>query len=153
MEKRNYVTLEFPALPSNVELARITCACFASQLGDFTIEELDDIKLVVSEAVSNAIIHGYRGSEKGIIHVAAEISDSSVRLSVSDEGRGIPDIALARTPAYTTEPDRLGMGFTIMEALVDSLEVTSSPGKGTTLVFIKSPARSRKGRDACDGQA
>ncbi|HHV62181.1 MAG TPA: anti-sigma F factor [Firmicutes bacterium] len=138
MEVRNAFKLEFPAIPENVEFARVTVACFASQLGGFTLEELDDIRLVTSEAVSNAIIHGY-GEHTGTIFINGSICDGALEVIVEDRGKGIEDVEKARQPAYTTSPDRLGMGLTIIEALVDELIILSEPGNGTRLIMRKRP--------------
>ncbi|HHY98136.1 MAG TPA: anti-sigma F factor [Firmicutes bacterium] len=133
--------MEFPAVAENVEFARVAVACFASQVGAFTLEEIDDIKLLISEAVSNAIIHGYPDSrDPGVVRVSSSISDDSVEMIVEDEGEGIEDVAQAMKPAYTTKVDRLGMGFTIMEALADHLEVVSRKGEGTRVIIRKRPA-------------
>ncbi|NPV52299.1 MAG: anti-sigma F factor [Firmicutes bacterium] len=139
MGGRNAFKLEFPGIPENVEFARVTVACFASQLGGFTLEELDDIRLVTSEAVSNAIIHGYH-EHAGPVYISGSICDGALEVIVEDKGRGIEDIEKARQPAYTTSPDRLGMGLTIIEALVDELIILSEPGNGTRLIMRKQPA-------------
>ncbi|HHY47406.1 MAG TPA: anti-sigma F factor [Firmicutes bacterium] len=137
----NYVEIEFPAVPENVEFARVAMACFASQINSFVLEEIDDIRLLTSEAVSNSIIHGYPG-RPGIVRLRATIADGTLEMIVEDEGRGIPDVKRAMQPAFTTREDRLGMGFTIMEALADELEVYSEENKGTRVVIRKRPARS-----------
>ncbi len=136
MSGENRVTLEFPALPRNIEFARVAVACFASQIDSFTMEDIDDIKLLVSEAVSNVVLHGY-DAPGGVIRIHAATKDDTLTVTVEDEGRGIPDVALAREPAFTTSPERLGMGFTIMEALSDGIEVSSSPGAGVRVTMKK----------------
>lgn len=138
MKPKNHMKLEFPGVPENVEFARVAVACFASQIGEFTLEDLDDVKLVVSEAVSNAIIHGY-GPDPGMVRISGTIYEKSLEIIVEDDGKGIEDVDEARKPTFTTNPDRMGMGLTIIEALTDSLELYSTPGCGTKVVMWKSP--------------
>lgn len=139
MTALNHVTLEFPAIAQNVEFARVAVACFASQIDSFTMEEIDDIKLIVSEAVSNVVLHGY-DEPGGLVRVRVAAQDNSLTISVEDEGRGIADVGLARQPAFTTAPDRMGMGFTIMEALSDEMDVSSTSGAGVRVTMKKTPS-------------
>lgn len=141
---KNSMHLEFPSLSQNEAFARSVAAAFASQL-DPTIEELSDIRTAVSEAVTNAIIHGYENTH-GMIAMDCAIEDGCFLVSVRDEGVGIADIELARQPFYTTRPEleRSGMGFTVMEAFMEDVEVASAPGKGTRVSMRKRIA----GRDA-----
>src|SRR5690554_6648595 len=129
--ERNYMKLEFLSKSSNESFARVVVAAFASQL-DPTLEELSDIKTAVSEAVTNAIIHGYEYGE-GIIIVEAKIIDNEIEILVEDKGMGIADIKQAMEPFYTSKPnlERSGMGFTVMETFMDSLEIESKKGEGT----------------------
>lgn len=138
MSATNRMQLSFSSRSENESFARVTVAAFVSQL-DPTLEQLNDIKTVVSEAVTNAIIHGYENAPDGTVHVAAEIAGDTVTIEVSDEGRGIEDIDLARQPLFTSRPEleRSGMGFTIIENFMDELEVTSEPGRGTRLRMKK----------------
>src|SRR5690606_20829983 len=117
--------------------ARVVVAAFASQL-DPTLEELSDIKTAVSEAVTNAIIHGYEYGE-GIIILEAKIMDDEIEIIVEDKGIGIADIEKAMEPFYTSKPnlERSGMGFTVMETFMDSLEVESKKGEGTKVRMRK----------------
>ena len=133
MKFENYMTLEFPSKSSNEAFARSAVACFAAQL-DPTIEELGDIRTAVSEAVTNAIVHGYP-NELGTVTLRCRIlKDNVLDIVVKDRGVGIPDVETARRPAFTTGgAERSGMGFTIMESFMTSLSVTSVPGKGTTV--------------------
>ncbi len=133
MKFDNYMILEFPSRSSNEAFARSVVSCFAAQL-DPTIEELGDIRTAVSEAVTNAIVHGYPRS-MGIITLRCRIlKDNVLDIVVKDRGVGIPDIEQARQPMFTTGgADRSGMGFTIMESFMTDLEITSEPGKGTTV--------------------
>ena len=133
MKFDNYMILEFPSKSTNEAFARSAVSCFAAQM-DPTIEELGDIRTAVSEAVTNAIVHGYP-DELGIITVRCRIlKDNVLDIVVKDKGVGIPDVAKARTPMYTTGGnDRSGMGFTIMESFMTNLDITSELGKGTTV--------------------
>jgi len=133
----NEVVLEFPSRSSNEGFARAAVACFAAQM-DPTLNELEDIKTAVSEAVTNAIVHGYP-EELGKVMVKVRICPGNVlELTVRDHGRGIPDVDQARQPMYTTGgAERSGMGFTIMESFMDQVTVRSAPGKGTSVVMKK----------------
>ncbi|WP_027093708.1 anti-sigma F factor [Cohnella thermotolerans] len=138
MSASNFMRLSFASRSENEAFARVSVAAFVSQL-DPTMEQLNDIKTVVSEAVTNAIIHGYENSPDGVVAVEAEIAGDTVSITVVDEGKGIEDIELARQPLYTSRPEleRSGMGFTIIENFMDELDVTSEPGKGTRLRMKK----------------
>lgn len=129
----NEVTLEFPSRSSNEGFARSAVACFAAQL-DPTLNELEDIKTSVSEAVTNAIVHAYP-DDLGKVLLKVRICPGNVlEITVRDHGRGIPDVEKARQPMFTTGgAERSGMGFTIMESFMTSLRVTSKVGKGTTV--------------------
>lgn len=133
MKFGNYMILEFPSKSSNEAFARSAVACFAAQL-DPTLEELGDIRTAVSEAVTNCIVHGYP-DELGQITLRCRIlKDNILDIVVKDKGVGIPDVEQARRPSYTTGgADRSGMGFTIMESFMTDLEISSRPGKGTTV--------------------
>lgn len=133
MKFENYMILEFPSKSCNEAFARSAVSCFAAQL-DPTMEELGDIRTAVSEAVTNAIVHGYP-DEIGIISLRCRILKENVLdIVIKDRGAGIADIEQARRPMFTTGgSDRSGMGFTIMESFMTNLEITSLPGKGTTV--------------------
>ena len=133
----NYINLEFPSRSSNEAFARMAVACFAAQM-DPTLNELEDIKTAVSEAVTNAIVHAYP-STLGKIQLRARILEGNVlEISIKDRGRGIADIDQARQPMFTTGgEERSGMGFTIMESFMDKIQVRSEPGKGTVVVLKK----------------
>ena len=138
---RNEVTILMDSRSQNEAFARVAAAAFVAPL-DPTVSELTDIKTAVSEAVTNAIIHGYEnGRGQVTLHMTLETAPTGadVTVTVTDEGVGIPDVALARTPLYTSKPEleRSGMGFTVMESFMDELEVTSAPGRGTTVVMKK----------------
>jgi stage II sporulation protein AB (anti-sigma F factor) len=140
----NEMSLEFISKSSNEAFARIAAAAFASQL-DPTLEELADIKTSVSEAVTNAIIHGYE-NRSGIVKMTCRLYPDSIEIAVIDNGKGIEDIELARQPLYTSRPEmeRSGMGFTVMESFMDRIDINSEPGKGTTVVMYKTFKSLRK---------
>ena len=133
MKFQNYMILEFPSRSSNEAFARSAVACFAAQM-DPTLEELGDIRTAVSEAVTNCIVHAYPAG-LGIITVRCRIlKDNTLDIVIKDKGVGIPDVEQARRPSYTTGgSERSGMGFTIMESFMTDLEVSSAPGKGTSV--------------------
>lgn len=134
----NKMCIEFESRSQNEGFARVAVAAFVSQL-DPTLEEISDVKTAVSEAVTNSIIHGYENYEKGIIRIEAKISGKEVTITIVDSGKGIEDIDMAREPLYTSRPDleRSGMGFTVMESFMDSLEVDSKRDKGTKIIMTK----------------
>ena len=133
MKFENYMILEFPSKSCNEAFARSAVSCFAAQM-DPTMEELGDIRTAVSEAVTNAIVHGYP-DELGIISIRCRIlKDHVLDIVVKDKGVGIGDIDQARRPMFTTGGvDRSGMGFTIMESFMTTVDIISEPGKGTTV--------------------
>ena len=133
MKFENYMILEFPSRSANEAFARSAVACFAAQLVP-TLEELGDIKTAVSEAVTNCIVHAYPNAYGIIILRCRILKDNVLDIVVKDRGVGIADIDQARRPMFTTGgADRSGMGFTIMESFMTSVEITSSPGKGTSV--------------------
>ncbi|ASJ53354.1 anti-sigma F factor [Brevibacillus sp. HB1.2] len=138
MVQRNFMSVSFAALSQNEAFARVAVAAFISQL-DITMDELEEIKTVISEAVTNAIIHGYDENPEGVVQISVRIQEDSIDLIVEDNGRGIEDVEQAMQPLYTTKPEleRSGMGFTIMENFMDSLEVATVVGKGTTVRLTK----------------
>ncbi|MBM7651505.1 anti-sigma F factor [Neobacillus cucumis] len=135
---KNEMNLQFSALSQNESFARVTVAAFIAQL-DPTMDELTEIKTVVSEAVTNAIIHGYENDPSGIVYIQVTIEDNLIDLTIKDVGLGITDVEEARQPLFTTKPDleRSGMGFTIMENFMDEVEVHSQPGSGTEVRLRK----------------
>ena len=145
MKAENYTKVEIPSTSSNEGFARAAAACFAAQM-DTTLEEINDIKTAVSEAVTNAIVHGYP-NEIGKILLKLSIKEGNLlEITVRDWGVGIPDVEQARQPLFTTgNEERSGMGFTIMESFMDVLRVRSIPGKGTTVTMRKRISR-RMGR-------
>lgn len=143
----NEMKLEFLSKSNNEAFARITVAAFVSQL-DPTIEELADIKTAVSEAVTNSIIHGYE-NEIGVVKVEAKLIENLLVLEISDTGKGIENVEVAKQPLYTTKPDleRSGMGFTIMESFMDDVEVESIIGLGTKITMKKAIKQESKNED------
>ena len=138
MQPKNEMCVEFLSDSKNESFARIVAAAFASQL-DPTLEELEDIKTSVSEAVTNAIIHGYEECY-GYIYMRCKIFENVIEIVISDKGKGIENVDLARQPLFTSKPEmeRSGMGFTVMESFMDEVEVSSEPGKGTSVFMKKS---------------
>jgi stage II sporulation protein AB (anti-sigma F factor) len=138
MSDSNFMKLEFSSRSENEGFARVAVAAFVSQL-DPQMDELTDIKTVVSEAVTNAIIHGYDHQKDGIITITTRIEDDRVYLTVEDSGTGIEDLEQAKQPLYTSKPEleRSGMGFTIMENFMDEVEVVSAVGIGTRITMMK----------------
>lgn len=134
---KNSMKLQFISVPENEAFARVAVAAFVTQL-DPTIEEIADIKTAVSEAVTNAIVHGYEFAQ-GIVEVECNIYGLKIEIIVRDSGVGIKDVEKAKEPLYTTksELERSGMGFVFMEVFMDSLEVISSSGEGTTVIMKK----------------
>ena len=143
-EKRRepeWMKMEIESRSENEEFARVAVAVFFSRL-DPTVEEMDDLKTAVSEAVTNAVIHGYQGGE-GTIYIETGIAGQEATVIVRDLGVGIPDIEKAMEPMYTTDlsGERSGMGFSFMEAFMDEVKVESEPGKGTTVTLKKTVGR------------
>ncbi len=140
----NEMKLEFLSKSSNEAFARITVAAFASQL-DPSLEELADIKTAVSEAVTNSIIHGYE-NKIGIVKLEAKLLDNEIIIEISDHGKGIENIEIAKEPLYTTKPnlERSGMGFTIMESFMDDVRIESVVGLGTKITMTKKIKKEEK---------
>lgn len=136
-KNENEMKLEIMSKSNNEAFARITVAAFAAQL-DPTIEEIADIKTAVSEAVTNSIIHGYENTE-GKITIVAKLYENTIQIEISDSGKGIEDVEMAKQPLYTSKPDleRSGMGFTIMESFMDEVKVESIVGLGTKITMKK----------------
>lgn len=136
--EKNFMTLQFASRSENESFARVAVGAFIAQL-DPSMNELTDIKTVISEAVTNAIIHGYEGKPDGVIVISAEIERDMVTVSVEDFGIGIEDLDLAKEPLYTSKPEleRSGMGFTIMENFMDQLEIETRVEVGTKITMRK----------------
>lgn len=133
--------MEIESLSKNEELARVVTAVFMSRL-DPTLEELDDVKTAVSEAVTNAVIHGYQEGE-GIIYMELQAEGKELTVLVRDTGVGIRDVKRAMEPMFTTDKsgERSGMGFSFMEAFMDQVLVESEPGRGTLVTMRKKIGR------------
>lgn len=137
---RQVMILKVDSISENEEFARVAVAVFAARM-DPTVEEMDDIKTAVSEAVTNAIIHGYQNGE-GIITIEASVEECVFSVTVSDDGIGMQHVERAMEPMFTTLPEeRSGMGFSFMEAFMDQVEVISAPGKGTSVIMRKKIGR------------
>lgn len=144
MENTNEMQLIFDSRSSNESFARVTVAAFMTSLNP-TVEEVSDVKTAVSEAVTNAIIHGYE-NEVHNIYIRCRTEGKTLYLEIEDKGKGIPDVKKAMEPLFTTKPelDRSGMGFSFMEAFMDHLEVESEPGQGTIVKMEKTIGKGRK---------
>lgn len=134
----NKIKIEFKSKSQNEGFARVAVSAFISQL-DPTLDEISDVKTAVSEAVTNSIIHGYEGKEDEKIVIEATLSGNEAEITIIDYGKGIEDVDKAKEPLYTSRPDleRSGMGFTVMETFMDSMEVVSSKGEGTKVILKK----------------
>ncbi len=132
----NEVKCKFSAISENESFARSLAVTFASQASP-TITQLADIKCAVSEAVTNCIVHAYRDTEGIVEMILRRCDNGEIVIIIKDKGIGIPDIAAAREPLFTTDTtgERSGMGFSIMENMMDSLKIRSAPGKGTTVTM------------------
>ena len=138
MHAINQMKLEFLSVPENEGFARVAVSAFAVQL-DPTLDVLADIKTAVSEAVTNAIVHGY-GEKLGVVEITAALrTDDVLEIAVADKGKGIADVAQAMQPFFTTQPEkeRSGMGFSVMQTFMDQVQVESAPGEGTTVRMEK----------------
>ncbi len=134
----NYMRLTFPSKPANVAFARVAIAAFAIQL-PFTLEEIDEIKVATSEAVSNCVIHAYPDAV-GLVEINAEIDSGLFRISIKDTGIGIADLDAAKVPSYSTNPERMGLGLVFMDSFMDSLSIETAVGQGTTAIMEKKPS-------------
>lgn len=137
MSQHNEMETTFLSLPENESFARVVIAAFAVQLSP-TVGEIADIKTAVSEAVTNAIVHGYEGT-RGMVTLRAAIEGRTLTVEIADQGRGIRNIPQAMEPFFTTHPEqeRSGMGFAVMQTFMDDLHVDSAPGQGTSVRMRK----------------
>jgi stage II sporulation protein AB (anti-sigma F factor) len=135
----NYLKLEFPSLPRNVGLARVMVAAFATQL-EFTLAEIEEIRVAISEAVSNCVIHAY-AEKVGVIELELAIEADDLIIRVKDFGKGIADIEQAKQATFTTDPERMGLGLVFMESFMNEMQILSSLYQGTTIVMKKHPER------------
>lgn len=140
MESTNWVKLEIPSDTRNVAFARTALALFAAQL-DWTLDELEDLKVAVSEAVSNSVIHGYK-LQAGIVKIEASYRDNVLTICIEDFGQGIADLEQAQETGYSSMPEeRMGLGFTFMHEYMDEVLVTSKIHEGTKVTLIKKVLR------------
>ena len=135
---KNQIKLSMVSVDENVGFARAAAAAFAAQL-DLTLTEIDEIKVAVSEAVSNSVIHGYGdcSDKQNYIELIMNLFQDKLEFIVIDYGRGIADIKEARQPSFSSDPERMGLGFVFMDSFMDELEVTSELGQGTTVRMVK----------------
>ncbi|MBO8138551.1 MAG: anti-sigma F factor [Desulfotomaculum sp.] len=136
MKLINQCKLQFKSLAENVAFARVTVAAFASQL-DYTLNELEEIKVAVSEAVTNAVVHGYENDSQHFIEITVSLTEKGMEIKVEDRGKGIEDVDRALEPAYSTDPERMGLGFVFMKSFMDDFRVESEKGQGTKVVMFK----------------
>lgn len=135
MAVKNQIKMTFSSRSENVGIVRVTAAAFAAQV-DFTLSDIEEIKVAVSEAVSNAVIHGY-GEQIGEIEFTMTLYDNCLEYIITDYGKGIEDIQMARQPSYSSDPERMGLGFVFMESFMDDLQVESEVNTGTTVRLVK----------------
>ena len=137
MNRHNEMEVHFLSVPENEAFARVVIAAFAMQLSP-TLAEIADVKTAVSEAVTNAIVHGYEGT-RGTVSMRAMIANASLSIEIMDRGKGIPNIAQAMEPFFPTHPEqeRSGMGFAVMQTFMDEVDVQSTPGSGTSVRMRK----------------
>ena len=134
--KNNQIKLTFKSRSENVALARLLASAIVSER-DMTLAELDEIKVAVSEAVSNAIIHGYQNDRECWVEMSMELTDNELIITIHDDGVGIEDIEEAMKPHFSQDQDRMGLGFAFMHSFMDKVEVASIPKSGTTVTLTK----------------
>lgn len=142
----NHIDMEFLSIPENVSIARLTVALAAS-CGNMTVSALEEIKVAVSEAVSNSIIHGYHGRSEGIVSLSFKQYADYIEITVSDRGCGIADVEQAMQPTYSSMEQRMGLGFAFMKSFMDSLTVNSLLGIGTTVIMTKRVVKAEESED------
>ncbi|MEL1136433.1 anti-sigma F factor [Desulfitobacterium sp. THU1] len=134
--KSNLLKLTLSSLAENVGIARMLIASVGAQL-DLSLNDIEELKVAVSEAVSNAIIHGYANDTDRLVDLIIEHNSESLKIIVKDEGCGIADVEQAMQPAFSTDPERMGLGFVFMQSFMDDLQVESAVNQGTTVTMIK----------------
>ncbi len=148
MGNDNQVTLQIKSIGENVSLVRMMAGGFLYAY-DLTLDVLDEIKIALSEAVSNSMIHGYNNAENRIVTVMMAVQNRNLTIQVQDDGVGIADIAQAMEPAFSTREEHMGLGFVFMQTFMDDMEVLSAPGEGTTVIMRKKlPAAAQPVSDA-----
>ncbi|MGI5892047.1 MAG: anti-sigma F factor [Bacillota bacterium] len=135
-EGANQVNIQFKSIGENAALARLLVAAMVAKY-DLTIAELDEIKVAVSEAVSNAIIHGYENKPNNMVEMSITVDDGLLSIVIKDYGVGIEDIDLAMQANFSSDGDRMGLGFSFMQSFMDELQVESTVGQGTTVTMTK----------------
>jgi stage II sporulation protein AB (anti-sigma F factor) len=133
---KNHLGLTFSSLAENVGIARMLIASIGAQL-DLSLNDIEELKVAVSEAVSNAIIHGYHNNPNELVYLDIDLDSEALRIVVKDKGCGISDIEQAMQPAYSTDPERMGLGFVFMQSFMDDLQVESTVDKGTIVTMTK----------------
>lgn len=133
---KNQIKLEFLSCPENVALCRMTIAALASQK-EVTLNDLEEIKVATSEAVSNSIIHGYQNRTNGVVIVIGTLYEDTLQIEIIDKGIGIVNINEAMQPAFSTDPERMGLGFVFMQSFMDEVEVESQVNQGTRVKLLK----------------
>ena len=140
-ENKNYVQTKFVCHSENVGLARMLTGCFVGNSNeknlDLTVSQLEEIKVAVSEAVSNAIIHGYNSDNKGIVTFTLSSYENALVIEITDNGVGIENVEQAIQPSFSTKRERMGLGFAFMNSFMDEVLVDSEVGKGTTVTLVK----------------
>lgn len=134
--KANQLELNFTSIPENVSIARMLIASLGAQL-DLPLNDIEELKVAVSEAVTNAIIHGYHSEPNGLVRLELEVDDLALKIVIQDNGCGIKDVEQAMQPAFSTDPERMGLGFVFMQSFMDDLQVESMVSEGTTVTMIK----------------
>ncbi|MDQ7095828.1 anti-sigma F factor [Desulfosporosinus sp. PR] len=134
--KSNQLALTFSSIAENVGIARLLIASVGGQL-DLPLNDIEELKVAVSEAVSNAIIHGYQNQANRIVYLNLEVTSDTLKIVVKDEGCGIRDVEQAMQPAFSTDPERMGLGFVFMQSFMDDLQVDSVVNVGTTVTMLK----------------
>ncbi|MGC7873574.1 anti-sigma F factor [Desulfosporosinus sp. SYSU MS00001] len=134
--KSNQLALTFSSIAENVGIARLLIASIGAQL-DLPLNDIEELKVAVSEAVSNAIIHGYRNDANHVVYLELEVMDDALKIVVKDEGCGISNVEQAMQPAFSTDPERMGLGFVFMQSFMDDLQVDSTIDIGTTVTMKK----------------
>lgn len=134
--KTNQLILTFSSISENVGITRLLIASVGAQL-DLSLNDIEELKVAVSEAVSNAIIHGYKNDPNHIVYLDLNITNDTLKIVVKDDGCGISDVEQAMQPAFSTDPERMGLGFVFMQSFMDELQVESVLEVGTTVTMIK----------------
>ncbi|KJR48592.1 Anti-sigma F factor [Desulfosporosinus sp. I2] len=134
--KSNQINLTFSSIAENVGIARLLIASVGAQL-DLPLNDIEELKVAVSEAVSNAIIHGYRNIPNNLVYFDLEVTRDTLKIAVRDRGCGISNVEQAMQPAFSTDPERMGLGFVFMQSFMDDLQVESVLEEGTTVTMMK----------------